>query len=79
MSLARAVISNADVYLLDDPLAAVDSHVAKHIFDNVIGPEGALKGKVSPKRSKNLHIYRYISPLKERVSLLVLRVLEKMS
>uniref|UniRef100_K7FZT5 ATP binding cassette subfamily C member 3 n=1 Tax=Pelodiscus sinensis TaxID=13735 RepID=K7FZT5_PELSI len=45
VSLARAVFSDADVYLLDDPLSAVDSHVAKHIFDNVIGPEGALQGK----------------------------------
>uniref|UniRef100_A0A674JRT1 ATP binding cassette subfamily C member 3 n=1 Tax=Terrapene triunguis TaxID=2587831 RepID=A0A674JRT1_9SAUR len=45
VSIARAVFSDADVYLLDDPLSAVDSHVAKHIFDNVIGPEGALKGK----------------------------------
>uniref|UniRef100_A0A672Q8Q0 ABC-type glutathione-S-conjugate transporter n=1 Tax=Sinocyclocheilus grahami TaxID=75366 RepID=A0A672Q8Q0_SINGR len=45
VSLARALYSGADVYLLDDPLSAVDAHVAKHIFDNVIGPEGALKGK----------------------------------
>uniref|UniRef100_A0A8D2LCX5 ATP binding cassette subfamily C member 3 n=1 Tax=Varanus komodoensis TaxID=61221 RepID=A0A8D2LCX5_VARKO len=45
VSLARAVFSDADIYLLDDPLSAVDSHVAKHIFDNVIGPEGTLKGK----------------------------------
>uniref|UniRef100_A0A8C1ND70 ATP-binding cassette, sub-family C (CFTR/MRP), member 3 n=1 Tax=Cyprinus carpio TaxID=7962 RepID=A0A8C1ND70_CYPCA len=45
VSLARALYSEADVYLLDDPLSAVDAHVAKHIFDNVIGPEGALKGK----------------------------------
>uniref|UniRef100_A0A8C6WQX4 ABC-type glutathione-S-conjugate transporter n=1 Tax=Neogobius melanostomus TaxID=47308 RepID=A0A8C6WQX4_9GOBI len=45
VSLARALYSDADVYLLDDPLSAVDSHVAKHIFDNLIGPEGALKGK----------------------------------
>ncbi|XP_061472000.1 ATP-binding cassette sub-family C member 3 isoform X2 [Rhineura floridana] len=45
VSLARAVFSDADVYLLDDPLSAVDSHVAKHIFDKVIGPEGMLKGK----------------------------------
>ena len=46
MSLARALYSDADVYLLDDPLSAVDAHGSKHIFDNLIGPEGALKGKV---------------------------------
>ncbi|GAA6074244.1 ATP-binding cassette sub-family C member 3 isoform X1, partial [Tachysurus ichikawai] len=45
VSLARALYSEADVYLLDDPLSAVDAHVAKHIFDNVIGPEGALRQK----------------------------------
>lgn len=45
VSLARALYSDADVYLLDDPLSAVDAHVAKHIFDNVIGPDGALQGK----------------------------------
>ncbi|XP_033988993.1 canalicular multispecific organic anion transporter 2 isoform X3 [Trematomus bernacchii] len=45
VSLARAVYSDTDVYLLDDPLSAVDAHVAKHIFDNLIGPEGCLKGK----------------------------------
>lgn len=46
MSLARAVYSDANIFLLDDPLSAVDSHVAKHIFDQVIGPEGVLAGKV---------------------------------
>ncbi|KAK5851307.1 hypothetical protein PBY51_002110 [Eleginops maclovinus] len=45
VSLARALYSDTDVYLLDDPLSAVDAHVAKHIFDNLIGPEGVLKGK----------------------------------
>ncbi len=46
VSLARAVYQEADVYLLDDPLSAVDSHVGKHIFDKVIGPGGMLRGKV---------------------------------
>lgn len=47
ISLARAVYQNADVYLLDDPLSAVDSHVGKHIFEHVIGPTGLLKKKVA--------------------------------
>lgn len=46
VSLARATYSQADIYLLDDPLSAVDSHVGKHLFEKVIGPKGILKGKV---------------------------------
>lgn len=45
ISLARAVYAKADIYMLDDPLSAVDSHVGKHIFDHVIGPDGLLKNK----------------------------------
>ncbi|XP_054264491.1 ATP-binding cassette sub-family C member 3-like [Macrosteles quadrilineatus] len=45
VSLARAVYNDADTYLLDDPLSAVDSHVGKHIFENVIGPKGVLSRK----------------------------------
>ncbi|XP_071813084.1 multidrug resistance-associated protein 1-like isoform X5 [Apostichopus japonicus] len=45
VSLARAVYANCDIYLLDDPLSAVDAHVGKHIFDNVVGPNGVLKKK----------------------------------
>jgi ABC-type multidrug transport system fused ATPase/permease subunit len=36
IGLARAVYSRADLVLLDDPLAAVDVHVARHIFDECI-------------------------------------------
>ena len=46
VALARAVYHNNDVYLLDDPLAAVDAHVSAHLFDKVIGPNGLLKYKV---------------------------------
>ncbi|XP_055925768.1 multidrug resistance-associated protein 1-like [Argiope bruennichi] len=45
VSLARAVYQDADIYLLDDPLSAVDSHVGAHIFKHVIGPNGALREK----------------------------------
>ncbi|XP_058451158.1 multidrug resistance-associated protein 1 isoform X5 [Malaya genurostris] len=45
VSLARAVYSDTDIYFLDDPLSAVDSHVGKHIFEQVIGPNGLLAKK----------------------------------
>lgn len=36
VALARALYANADVYLLDDVLSAVDAHVASHLFDKLI-------------------------------------------
>jgi len=36
VSLARAVYSDRDVYLLDDPLAAVDPGVAADVFRRVV-------------------------------------------
>ena len=59
MSLARAVYQDSDIYLLDDPLSAVDSHVGKHIFDNVLGKQGMLKDKVhNPSTAKNVPLSR---------------------
>ncbi|NXY30028.1 MRP1 protein, partial [Pomatorhinus ruficollis] len=45
VSLARAVYQKASIYLLDDPLSAVDAHVGQHIFERVLGPNGLLKDK----------------------------------
>ncbi|XP_060079358.1 ATP-binding cassette sub-family C member 5-like [Ylistrum balloti] len=43
ISLARAVYADKDVYLLDDPLSAVDIHVGRHIFSQCLIK--CLKGK----------------------------------
>lgn len=36
INLARCLYVEADIYLLDDPLSAVDAHVASHIFKHAI-------------------------------------------
>ncbi|CAG2106437.1 unnamed protein product [Medioppia subpectinata] len=46
VSMARAVYSNRDIYLLDDPFSAVDTHVGKHLFEKTIGRNGLLKDKM---------------------------------
>ena len=36
IALARAVYQDKSIYLMDDPFAAVDAHVATHIFDTCV-------------------------------------------
>ena len=44
VNLARALYIDADIYLLDDPLSAVDTHVGRHLFDKAIN--SYLRGKI---------------------------------
>ncbi|KAH8334612.1 hypothetical protein KR059_012208 [Drosophila kikkawai] len=44
ISLARAVYRQADIYLLDDPLSAVDTHVGRHLFEECM--RGFLRDKL---------------------------------
>lgn len=55
VSLARAAYSDADVYLLDDPLSAVDAHVDQHLWQHLIGPNGLLKYKTRVLVTHGIH------------------------
>ncbi len=43
VAIARAVYADADIYIIDDCLSALDAHVGLKIFQNVI--KGLLKDK----------------------------------
>lgn len=43
--LARAVYENSQIYVLDDPLSAVDPAMRSSIFKDVLGPNGLLRKK----------------------------------
>lgn len=56
VELARAVYSNADIYLLDDPLSAVDAKVGRHLFQTCISE--ILHGKTQVMTTHNLQVLR---------------------
>ncbi|XP_024982352.1 ABC transporter C family member 12-like isoform X2 [Cynara cardunculus var. scolymus] len=53
VSMARAVYSNSDVYIFDDPLSALDTHVGREVFENCIKEE--LRGKTRVLVTNQLH------------------------
>lgn len=55
INLARAIYKDADIYLLDDPLSAVDSHVSRRLVDKCIC--GYLK-VIKSCRIKKIFIFR---------------------
>ncbi|XP_063420619.1 multidrug resistance-associated protein 1-like [Mytilus trossulus] len=60
VNVARAVYADADIYLLDDPLSAVDAHVGKDLFHNVIGPNGLLKNKTRILVTHAVHLLPHV-------------------
>ncbi|KAI7821503.1 hypothetical protein BC939DRAFT_504298 [Gamsiella multidivaricata] len=46
ISIARAVYADADVYIFDDPLSAVDAHVDQHIFEHAMTSILATKTRI---------------------------------
>ncbi|KAJ6225732.1 hypothetical protein RDWZM_004277 [Blomia tropicalis] len=57
VSIARACYSTASLILLDDPLSAVDSHVASHLFEHVISSQtGYLKDRTRVLVTNNVAI-----------------------
>ena len=58
IALARAIYANSDIYLLDDPLSAVDAHVGKYIIEECLA--GKLKQKTRILVTHKLESLRYV-------------------
>ena len=58
VALARAVYRDADVYLLDDPLSAVDAHVGQFLFHECI--KTTLKDKTRVLVTHQVHLLPYV-------------------
>ncbi|KAJ3150799.1 Multidrug resistance-associated protein 9 [Geranomyces variabilis] len=54
VALARAIARDADIYLLDDPMASLDAHVGKKVFERAIC--GALRSKTVLLVTHQLHL-----------------------
>lgn len=56
VALARAIYSDADVFLLDDPLSALDAHVGAEVFRRCMGPGGVLRNRTTVLVTNQLHV-----------------------
>ncbi|EEC11487.1 hypothetical protein IscW_ISCW020353 [Ixodes scapularis] len=80
ISLARAVYSGRDIYLLDDPFSALDPKVAAKVFEKVLGHNGLLKKKtrVLVSNQGNLLKHMNILILMDKNTLTVYQSLEEL-
>ena len=53
LSQDHLVIANADVYIFDDPLSALDAHVGRQVFEKCLKDE--LRGKAQILVTNQLH------------------------
>ncbi|KAJ0181177.1 hypothetical protein K1T71_003262 [Dendrolimus kikuchii] len=56
INLARSVYREADIYLLDDPLSAVDANVGRQLFDGCIN--GYLRGRTRILVTHQIHFLK---------------------
>lgn len=56
VALARAIYADADVFLLDDPLSALDAHVGAEVFRRCMGPGGVLRNRTTVLVTNQLHV-----------------------
>lgn len=61
ISIARALYSRSDIYLIDDSLSALDAHVGKKIMKNVFA--GELKNKTRVLVTHYLNLLEEPSPI----------------
>ncbi|GLT67383.1 hypothetical protein SLA2020_396970 [Shorea laevis] len=61
VSMARAVYSNSDVYIFDDPLSALDAHVGRQVFNKCIKEE--LQGKTRILVTNQLHFLPHVDQI----------------
>jgi ABC-type multidrug transport system fused ATPase/permease subunit len=61
VSIARAIYANADVFLFDDPLSALDMHVAHEVFDKCLRQE--LRGKTCVLVTNQLHFLSHVDKI----------------
>lgn len=56
VSIARAVYADADVYLFDDPLSALDAHVSNEVFRLCLSKRGVLRNKLRLLITNQVHM-----------------------
>lgn len=59
ISIARALYADADIYLVDDCLSALDPYVAKNIFFNVLKDYLHKRGKTIVFVTNAVHFAEY--------------------